>query len=424
MKVQVQELEPCKRQLEVEAPEAEMRAAWEAAYGKVQREARLPGFRRGKVPRALVRTHFQSEVRRTVAEQVVPDACRRALDEAQLQPVEEPEVRELQLEEGQPLRFTAVVEIKPPITLGAYRGVAVRHTPVAVADADVEAALTTLAERQATLNTVARPARVGDHVVVDYAMEPEGGEARREQGYAFQVGGGQVLPEMDETVIGLEAGDERRLTVRFPETHPREELRGKSGQLWLRVVEVKEKELPALDDDFARGLGSHQTLADLRAALRQELTAQAEHRNRRVLEEGAVDAVLAAHDFAVPETLVLREVAFRVGHAREQVGRQGVDPDSLRWDYAKLADELRPVATKAVRRALLLEAIAEREELAVTDADVDAEIERLARQSGRAPQALRSLLQRRGDLEELSRGLREAKTLALLTEHAHIQPES
>jgi trigger factor len=229
---------------------------------------------------------------------------------------------------------------------------------------------------------------------------------------------------MDETVIGLDAGDERRLTVRFPETHSREELRGKTGQLWLRVVEVKEKELPALDDDFARGLGSHQTLADLRAALRQELTAQAEHRNRRVLEEGAVDAVLAAHDFAVPETLVLREVAFRVGHAREQVGRQGVDPDSLRWDYAKLTDELRPVATTAVRRALLLEAIAEREELAVTDADVDAEIERLARQSGRAPQALRSLLQRRGDLEELSRGLREAKTLALLTEHAHIQPEA
>ena len=424
MKVQVQALEPCKRQLEVEAPEEEMRAAWEAAYGKVQREARLPGFRRGKVPRALVRTHFQSEVRRTVAQQVVPDACRRALDEAQLQPVEEPEVRELQLEEGQPLRFTAVVEIKPPIALGAYRGVAVRHTPVTVADADVEAALTTLAERQATLSTVARPARVGDHVVIDYAMEPEGGEARREQGYAFQVGSGQVLPEMDETVIGLEAGDERRLTVRFPETHSREELRGKSGQLWLRVVEVKEKELPALDDDFARGLGSHQTLAELRVAVRLELMAQAEHRTRRVLEEGVVDAVLAAHDFAVPETLVLREVALRIGHAREQVGRQGVDPDSLRWDYAKLTDELRPVATQAVRRALLLEAIAEREELVVADADVDAEIERLARQSGRAPQALRSLLQRRGDLEGLSRGLREAKTLALLTEHAHIQPES
>jgi trigger factor len=422
MKFQVQEIEPCKRELTVEAPEEEMRAAWETAYGQVQRDARLPGFRRGKVPRALVRTHFQGEVRRAVVEQVVPDACRRALDEAQLQPIEEPEVRELLLEEGQPLRFTAVVEIKPAIQLGAYRGVAVRHTPLTVGDADVEAALEALAERQATLSTVARPARVGDHVVVDYTIEPEHGQERREQGYAFQVGSGQVLAEMDEAVIGLEAGDERRLSVRFPDTHAQEALRGASGQLELRVVEVKEKELPALDDDFARAVSSHQTLEELRAAVRQELSREAEHRSRRTLEAATVDAVLAAHEFAVPESLVLREVARRIDHARAQIGRQGVDPDSLKWDYAKLTDELRPAATQAVRRGLLLEAVAEREELTVTDAEVDAEIERLARASGRAPQALRGALQRRSGLEGLAEGLREAKTLALLVSSAHVQP--
>jgi trigger factor len=423
MKFQVQEIEPCKRELTVEAPEEEMRAAWETAYGQVQRDARLPGFRRGKVPRALVRTHFQSEVRRAVVEQVVPDACRRALDEAQLRPIEEPEVRDLRLEEGQPLRFTAVVEIKPAIQLGTYRGVTVRHTPITVSDRDVEAALEVLAERQATLSTVTRPARVGDHVVVDYTIEPEGKEPRREQGYAFQVGSGRVLAEMDEAVIGLEAGDERRLGVRFPATHAQEALRGASGRLELRVVEVKEKELPALDDEFARGVSSHQTLEELRAAVREELAREAEHRSRRALEAAAVDAAVAAHDFAVPEGLVLREVARRIDHARAQIGRQGVDPDSLQWDYAKLADELRPAATQAVRRALLLEAVAEREELTVTDAEVDAEIERLARASGRAPQALRGVLQRRGGLEELIDGLREAKTLALLVANANIQPE-
>jgi trigger factor len=423
MKFQVQEIEPCKRELTVEAPEEEMRAAWETAYGQVQRDARLPGFRRGKVPRALVRAHFQGEVRRAVVEQVVPDACRRALDEARLQPIEEPEVRDLRLEEGQPLRFTAVVEIKPAIQLGAYRGVAVRHTPLAVSDTDVETALQGLAERQATLSTVARPARVGDHVVVDYTIEPEHGAPRREQGYAFQVGGGQVLAEMDEAVIGLQAGDERRLDVRFPATHPQEALRGTGGRLELRVVEVKEKEVPALDDDLARAVSSHQTLEELRAAVRQELTREAEHRSQRALEAATVDAVLSAHDFAVPEGLVLREVARRIEHARAQIGRQGVDPDSLQWDYAKLADELRPVATQAVRRALLLEAVAEREELTVTDAEVDAEIERLARASGRAPQALRGALQRRSGLEGLAEGLREAKTLALLVSNARVEPE-
>ncbi len=424
MKIQVQELEPCKRQLLVEAPEAEVAAAWEAAYGRVQRQARLPGFRRGKVPRALVRQHFAGEVRRAVAEQLVPDVYRRALGEARLDPVEEPEVRDLYLEEGQPLRFTAVVEIKPSITLGQYRGVRVAHAPGQVADADVEAALAALQERHATLVTVTRPARAGDFVVVDYEIRPEGAEPRAERGYAFEVGSGQVLPEMDEAAVGLAAGDERQLTVRFPDQHPREELRGKTGELAMRVVEVKEKEVPALDDEFALALGTHQTAGELREAVRAELAAARERQNRRKLEEAVVDAILQSHDFAVPESLVLREVAHRIGHARERLRRDGVNPDAMPWDYPRLTADLRPDATRAVRRGLVLEAIAEKEEITAGEAEVEAEIARLARESGRAPQAMRSLLQRGGDLEGLRRALREAKTLQFLVEQAQVHPEA
>src|SRR5581483_3694094 len=152
-----------------------VRAAWEAACGRVQRDARLPGFRKGKVPRTLVRTRFADEVRQAVAESLIPTVYRRAVDEARLLPVDEPELREVELEEGRPLRFTAVVEIKPAIALGAYRGVTVRHTPRAVTDADVEAAPAALAEQRATLVTAARPARIGDLVLVDYEFTPEGG---------------------------------------------------------------------------------------------------------------------------------------------------------------------------------------------------------------------------------------------------------
>jgi trigger factor len=424
MKVQVQELEPCKRQLVVEAPESEVSAAWEKAYGRVQRDARLPGFRRGKVPRSLVRAHFADEVRRAVAEQLVPDVYRRALDETRLSPVEDPEVQDLQLAEGQPLRFTAVVEIKPAITLGEYRGLTVTHTAAALTDADVEAALANLADRHATLATVDRPARTGDHVVLDYTIEPEGAPARTEQGYAFRVGAGRVLPEMDEAVLGLAAGDERRVTVKFPDEHPREELRGKPGQLALRVIEVKEKEVPGLDDDFARGLGSHQTIGELREAVRAELQVQRERHDRRALEEAVVDAALARHEFALPESLVQRDIAHRIGRMQASISRQGVDPAKLDWDYAKLAEELRPAAVRAVRWALLQEAIAEKEELAVTEAEVEAEIARLAQESGRAPQALRSVLQRGGDLDHLRLGLREAKVLKLLVDNARIQSES
>jgi trigger factor len=420
MKVQVKEIEPCKRELVVEAPETEVAAAWEAAYGRVQREARLPGFRRGKVPRSLVRAHFAGEVRRAVAEQLIPDVYRRALDETRLHPVEDPQVQDLQLEEGQPLRFTAVVEIKPAISLGEYRGVEVTHTPGAVTDVDVDAALQSLAERQATLVTVTRPAQVGDHVVLDYTIEPEGSEPRREQGYAFEVGRGRVLPEMDEAALGLAAGDERQVSVRFPAEHPREDLRGKAGRLTLRVVEVKEKELPGVDDDFARALGSHPTLAELRAAVRSELEEVRQRQNRLGLETAVVDAVLAAHEFAVPESLVLREVAHRIGRMQAGMSRQGIDPATLEWDYGRLTDELRPTSLRAVRWALLQEAVAEKEEVTVSDAEVEAEIARLARDSGRAPQAVRSLLQKSGDLEGLRLNLREQKVLNLLIEHAQI----
>jgi trigger factor len=424
VKVEVQELEPCKRQLRVEAPESEVAAAWEAAYGRVQREARLPGFRRGKVPRTLVRAHFAGEVRRAVAEQLIPDVYRRAVDEARLSPVEDPEVRELQLEEGQPLRFTEVIEIKPAIGLGDYRGVTVTHTPVPVTDADVDAALQSVAERQATLITVTRPARHGDHVVIDYTIEPEGGTPRTEQGYAFKLGSGRVLPEMEEAALGLGAGDERRLTVRFPADHPREELRGTAGQLSLRVVEVKEEELPALDDDFAKSVSSHQTLAELRQAIRGELVIRREQQNRRALEEAVVDAVLARHDFAVPESLVQRDVANRIARMQASLSRQGVDPARVQWDYEKLGGELRPAALRTVRWALLQEAIAEKEELTVGEAEVEEEIARLARESGRAPQAMRSLLQRGGDLDHLALSLREAKVLKLLVDAARIEAGS
>jgi trigger factor len=359
-----------------------------------------------------------------VAEQLVPDVYRRAVDEAHLSPVEDPEVRDLQLEEGRPLRFTAVIEIKPAIGLGDYRGVTATHTPVALTDADVEAALQNLAERQATLLTVSRPARHGDHVVIDYTIQPEAGNPRTEQGYGFKLGGGRVLPEMEEAALGLAAGDERQVTVRFPADHPREDLRGKSGQLSLRVVEVKEEELPALDDEFARGVSSHQTLGELREAIRTELAVHRERQNRRTLEEAVVDAVLARHDFAVPESLVQRDVANRIGRMQASLSRQGVDPARVQWDYEKLAGELRPAALRTVRWALLQEAIAEKEELTVGEAEVEAEIARLAQDAGRAPQAMRSMLQRSGDLDHLALSLREGKVLKLLVDAARIEAGS
>ncbi len=421
MKIAVEELEACKRRLQVEAPQDLVQKAWEEAYGRVSRQARLPGFRKGHVPRNLVKLHFADEVRREVAQRLIPQVYRQALAETKLHPVEDPDFHEVTLEEGAPLKFTAVVEIKPAITVGDYQGVTVKHSPAGVSDEDLQKTLEHLREQHAEFRSVERAADVGDLVIVDYTLTPEGMEPRSEQGYAFLVGSQAVLPEIDEAVIGLAAGGERETRVRFPDDHRREDLRGKSGVAKVRVVEVKEKSLPPLDDDFAKTLGTYATLDELKTAVKRELEAQRERENRRDMEEKVVDALLATHDFQVPEAMVLRQVTHLIEHARERLRRQGVDPDQIKWDYDKLAEELRPSALRAVRRALLLEAIAEKEGVTPSDQEVEAEVEKIAQASQRPAPAIRRLMERSGDLAALRVSLREARTLNFLIQYARIE---
>src|SRR6267378_2545640 len=205
MKVAVEELEGCKRRLAVEAPVDVVQQEWERAYGRVQKQARLPGFRKGHVPRSLVKVHFSDDVRREVAEHLIPDVYRQALSEAKLDPVNEPDLQEVRLEEGAPLSFVAVVEVKPAINLTDYKGVEVEHVPVAVTADDLATTLEHMREQQAQFHAVERPAATGDLVVVDYTLAIDGHEPSSQTGYEFLVGSGNVLPEIDDAVIGARA---------------------------------------------------------------------------------------------------------------------------------------------------------------------------------------------------------------------------
>jgi trigger factor len=205
--------------------------------------------------------------------------------------------------------------------------------------------------------------------------------------------------------------------VLFADDHRSEALRGKSAEASVTVTEVKEKVLPALDDEFAKSVGgSFETLDALRDEVRKGLQARREADNRRALEGAVLDAVLAGHTFEVPDALVLRQVGHQIEHAREHMRRQGLDPDKVPWDYKKLLEDLRPGAEKAVKRALLIEAIADKEGLQPVDADVDAEVERIAQASQRPGPAVRRMLEQSGDLEGIRHTLGERKTVDFLIE--------
>jgi trigger factor len=423
MKVDIEELGACKRRLQVEeAPEVVTRA-WEQAFDRVQREARLPGFRKGKVPRSKIKLHFADDVRQEVARRLIPDVYRQALAETRIEPVEEPDLQEVTLEENTTLKFAAVVEVKPAITLGAYTGLAVEHAPKPFAESEVDEALSALQEQHAEYRAVERAADPGDLAIIDYALTPEGMEPRAESDYGFVIGSGSVLPEMEEAVIGLTAGGSRQTRVRFGDDHRNETLRGKAADATVTVKEVKEKVLPALDDDFAKSVGgSFETLDALKEEVRKGLQARRDAENRHALEAAVLDAVLANHAFEVPEALVLRQVGHQIEHAREHMRRQGVDPDRVPWDYKKLLEDLRPGAEKAVKRALLLEAIAEKEALQAGDADVDAEVDRLAQASQRPAPAVRRMLEQSGDLQGIRHTLDERKTVDFLIEKNQANP--
>jgi trigger factor len=421
VKVAVEEIEGCKRRLNVEAPVDVVQKEWERAYGRVQKQARLPGFRKGHVPRSLVKLHFADDVRREVAEHLIPDVYRQALDEARIDPVNEPDLTEVKLEENAPLSFVAVVEVKPAIPLGDYKAVEVAHAPKPVTEADVDEAIEHMRDQQAEFRAVDRAAAPGDLVVVDYTLAPADHEPTTAAGYHFVVGAGTVMAEIDAAAVGMRGGEDKTVDLRFADDHRMESLRGKGGTATLKVGEVKEKVLPAVDDEFAKSLGEFETIDALRAEVRKQLQARREADERRALEDAVMEALLARHEFTVPSAMVMRQVGHQVEHARERMRRQGMDPDRVQWDYGKLLTELRPGAEQAVRRALLLEAIAEKEGIAPAEAEVDAELEKLAAASQRPLPAVRRMMEKSGDLEALRHGLRERKTLDFLIEHAKIQ---
>jgi trigger factor len=229
------------------------------------------------------------------------------------------------------------------------------------------------------------------------------------------------MPEIDQAAVGMTAGEAREVGLRFADDHRMPELRGRPGTATVKLVEVKEKVLPPLDDDFARTLGEFENLEAVRTATRRELETRREAAARRELEDKIVDALLQRHPFGVPDALVLREVSHLVEHGRERMRRQGIDPERVQWDYAKLVADLKPTAERSVRRSLLLEAIAEREGLAPGAEDVDAEIERLATAMQRPALAVRRMMEKSGDLEALRQSLRERLTLDFLVRHATIR---
>jgi trigger factor len=379
--VRVEEAGGWKRKLRVGIPEAAVDKKFEELLDELSERVEMPGFRKGKVPRDMLLQRYAQALRADAIESLIAGAYVDAVKEAGLRPMCDPEVQELEaIPTDGHYHFTAAVEVRPEIELKDYEGLEFTERVPIVTNVDVERGLESLREQRADLAPVTRQSAIGDFVVMDYERLDDEGKPVPESksvDYPCEVGKGYLPPELDAALVGVAAGDEKTVTLAFPEDHRVAEVAGKNVLFAVKVKEVREKRLPPVDDAFARVAGGCETLLELRVKVRNTLEAQARAFARGRLEEEIVDAIIKRNPFELSERLVEERLTEMYGDATE--GRTAEDKP----DESEFRRVYRPVVEHQLKASLLLGTIAEKYGIAVGEADVEQRVALLAARQGK-----------------------------------------
>ncbi len=429
MKAEFTDLSDTRTRVAVEVPSTDVDREIERLSQRYRRSARVPGFRPGKAPARLIRQRMHEQILQEVAEGLVEKAVDEALRERGVEPLETPSVRDVNVEEGRPLTFTATFETLPPVDAGDCRGLTVRRTPIEVTDAQVADALDELRRQAARAEPVEdRGVAIGDTVTVDLERRsvpaPDAASPpappERHAGVQIEVGAEANPPGFDAHVVGLEVGAERTFTVRHPAGGDAPEPAGADVEYRIRLQAIHQRVLPALDDEFARSLGEYDTVDALRRQVTDDLAAQAERETDRRTRDGLLVQLAARLPGEVPEALVTRELDRRVERLASQLVAQRVDPRRAGIDWEEFRAGQRGAAVDAVKSTLVLDEIARQEGIEATEDDIAGQIERLAARTNRGTAAMRALLDKEGGVAPLAVGIRREKTIEFLLAHATI----
>jgi trigger factor len=428
MKTTVERESPTKLRLLIEVEPDELAPLYESTLQRMGREVKIPGFRKGKVPRTVLEARVGKEaIRGEVLRDALPTLYARAADEETIRPVTLPEIEVTDYEEGEPLKFTATVEVRPEVKLPEYTGIEVSRPDTAVTDEDVNRQLDQLRERFGTLEPVARNAAKGDYVTID--LQSYRHDVRIEEGSAqdlvYEVGSGSFVPEMDAELEGKRAGDILKFNAVLPERFG--PYGGQEVTFTLIVKEVQAKRLPKLDDEFAKTASEFDTLEELKESIRRQLeavkSAQADSEVRvRVIED-----LVERTDLPLPEAMVTAETEHRLAHFARDLERVGITLEQYVAQANTSNEELvrayRNVAERAVAAELILEAVAKAEGITIEPEDIDKETARLAALTGRTLEQLREELDEAGTVDELAGDILRRKALDFLVEQAKIAGE-
>ena len=434
MKIEFTDVSDTRKHLAVEVPPDVVDAEIERVAKKYSRSAKVPGFRPGKVPARVVRQRYKDQILYDAAQGLIPRAVGNALRERGLEPVATPDIKDVVIEEGRPLTFLADFETLPPIDPGTYTGLTLRKPPAVLEVGAVDRALEHLQARHARWHTVEdRPAELGDTLIVDLTRtrrrrlvtlageapseSPADDQPEQVENVPIELGAAINPAGADEHLVGASVGDTRSFTSHYPTDYETAELAGATIDFTMTVTGIRRRELLPLDDDFAKEVGDTDTLEALRGRIRTELQAGAEgdadHQVRHELLQQLGGRLRTA-----PDVLVDQEVDRRLEDLVRRLLDQGVDPTQTDINWQEFRERQRPAALETVKSTLVVDEIARREQIEVTEEDIAAEVEKFAERSGRTATAVRARLEQDGALDRIRIGIRREKTVRWLIDQA------
>jgi len=425
MKTQVEHISSVKKRLSVEIEAQEIDKQLDAAYRKLSKNTKIPGFRPGKVPRQMLESYFGAQVAEDVSQDLIKSMFPKALNEVQIYPVGPPILDKDPIQRGQDFKFTAEMEIRPKIELPVYTGLEVQREIVGLAEEDYERQLQQVRQANGRLEAVdpPRPLQNDDYAVVDYeAFEGDQPlEGFSAENFSLKVGTHQFNPDVEAGMLGMNKGEEKEITVRFDENSQQRNLAGKEIRFKIKLLDIKELFLPELDDAFAAGLNAgFETLEDLKTRMREGMLNREKQRVEQELKQRLMDKIADQVEIELPQVLVDMELQSRIGALKENLRRNGTDPEKVGLTDDKLQVDLRPIAEKRIKNMLILADIANEAGLKVEEEDLEEHFNRLSQTTGQDAGMLRKYYEAREMMDGLQQELLEEKTLNYLVEHANI----
>jgi trigger factor len=421
MKTEFTDVSETRKTLTIEIPPDVVSAEINRVAKGYTKQARIPGFRPGKVPTTLVKQRFKEQILNDVAHGLIPRAVDEALQERGIEPVDTPNIKDVALEEGQPLKFTAAIETVPAFDVGDLSTIEATRRHNVVTDEAVENTLKHLRDRAAKFEPVEdRGINDGDTVVLDIERKDPDGKPDRHENVSLELGSAANPPGFDAHLIGVKNGEQKTFTVHFPEDYTVKEMANTDVEYSVTVKDIRRKVLPELDDEFAKDMGSFESLGALRDRVRSDMQQEAEEHANQHLRTDVLKQLSDRVTFELPPSLVDREMDRRIEEFASRLVQQNVDPRQAGIDWGQFRESQREPARASVASALALDEIARREGLAVSAEDVDKEIERFAARAGRTPAALRAQLEKEGSVARLATGLRREKAVDLVLSRARI----